>query len=228
MDAPNCNHTLASILTMAAHSGSFLSMYGTRKGMRVSTQSSVIRSPCHIVCFLFFLLGTAFGCENDIFINEFHYDNSGKDKNEFVEIAGPAGTDLSGYKIHFYKGKDGKNYRTSTISSQTILTNQSNGHGFASVSVSGFKNGGRDGDGLALVDPQGNVLQFLSYEGTFTAKNGPANGLTSVDIGVSERRSGEEDSLQLIGTGTCYEDFSWGTSPVTNTRDNVNTNQVSN
>ena len=29
-----------------------------------------------------------------IFINEFHYDNIGPDNNEFIEILGPAGTDL--------------------------------------------------------------------------------------------------------------------------------------
>ena len=31
-----------------------------------------------------------------VFINELHYDNDGTDTGEFVEVAGPAGTDLSG------------------------------------------------------------------------------------------------------------------------------------
>ena len=30
-----------------------------------------------------------------IFINEVHYDNKGKDSGEYVEIAGPAKTDLT-------------------------------------------------------------------------------------------------------------------------------------
>ena len=34
--------------------------------------------------------------------------------------------------------------------------------------------------------PGGNVVQFLSYEGSFTATNGPAAGMTSTDIGVAE------------------------------------------
>lgn len=34
-----------------------------------------------------------------VFINEIHYDNAGTDTGEFVEIAGPAGTDLSGWTL---------------------------------------------------------------------------------------------------------------------------------
>ena len=45
------------------------------------------------------------------------------------------------------------------------------------------------------------VVEFLSYEGPMTATGGPASGLTSTDIGVSE--AGTEAaglSLQLVGT----------------------------
>src|SRR5262249_37211206 len=56
----------------------------------------------------------------------------------------------------------------------------------------------------------GTVIQFLSYEGTFTATNGPAAGMTSTDIGVSEPGSTPAgQSLQLTGTGTHYSDFTW-------------------
>src|SRR5690606_12630709 len=40
-------------------------------------------------------------------------------------------------------------------------------------------------DGIALVN-NGIVVEFLSYEGVFTATNGPANGMQSIDIGVAE------------------------------------------
>jgi hypothetical protein len=54
------------------------------------------------------------------------------------------------------------------------------------------------------------VIQFLSYEGSFTAVGGPADGLTAVDIGVSEPNDTPlGESLQLIGAGTLYEDFTW-------------------
>jgi hypothetical protein len=36
----------------------------------------------------------------DVWINELHYDNIGKDKNKLVEVAGPANTNLSGCKSH--------------------------------------------------------------------------------------------------------------------------------
>ena len=44
------------------------------------------------------IAGTAgAGTGPSVFINEFHYDNTSTDEREFIEIAGPAGTDLSGY-----------------------------------------------------------------------------------------------------------------------------------
>ena len=52
------------------------------------------------------------------------------------------------------------------------------------VDTPGIQNGSPDG--LALVDAGGAVVEFLSYEGSFTATSGNANGLVSVDIGVSE------------------------------------------
>ncbi len=33
----------------------------------------------------------------DVFINEIHYDNTGGDKGEAVEVTGPAGTSLAGW-----------------------------------------------------------------------------------------------------------------------------------
>ncbi len=65
----------------------------------------------------------------------------------------------------------------------------------------------------------------MSYEGPFTATDGPASGLLSTDIGVSE--NGTEAlglSLQLVGTGTTYSDFTW-TAPIANTAGAVNSGQ---
>jgi len=39
------------------------------------------------------------GTVGGVYINEFHYDNAGTDVGEFLEVAGPAGTDLSGYTV---------------------------------------------------------------------------------------------------------------------------------
>ena len=72
---------------------------------------------------------------------------------------------------------------------------------FASLST-GLQNGGPDGDGFALVDNKGGVIQFLSYEGTFVATNGPAEGMRSENVGVREPSDLVKGySLRLIGTG---------------------------
>lgn len=76
------------------------------------------------------------------------------------------------------------------------------------LAFSGLQNGSPDG--LALIDGSGTVVQFISYEGSFVATSGPANGMISVDIGVSEESStAVGDSLRLTGTGSQSDDFSW-------------------
>lgn len=37
--------------------------------------------------------------QTPIFINEIHYDNDGGDTGEAIEIAGPAGSDLTGWSL---------------------------------------------------------------------------------------------------------------------------------
>ncbi len=51
-----------------------------------------------------------------VFFNEFHYDNTGTDTGEFIEIAGPAGTDLTGWSITLYNGANGLTYNTVALS----------------------------------------------------------------------------------------------------------------
>lgn len=140
-----------------------------------------------------------------VFINEIHYDNVSTDTGEAIEIAGPAGTDLSGWSIVLYNGNGGATYGTLSLSG--AIPDQCGGYGTVSVAAVGLQNGSPDG--LALVNGS-TVVQFLSYEGTFTAVGGPANGMTSTDIGVSEGGSDPAGwSLRLTGTGSNYEDFAW-------------------
>ncbi len=144
-----------------------------------------------------------------VFINEIHYDNIGTDAGEGVEIAGPAGTDLTGWNLVFYNGANGRVYNTVDLSS-AILIDQDDGFGTFGIgfTTNGIQNGSPDG--IALVDNDGVVVQFLSYEGSFQAIEGPAAGLTSTDIGVSETGSTPVGfSLQLTGTGLMAEDFTW-------------------
>lgn len=143
-----------------------------------------------------------------IFISEIHYDNIGTDINEGIEVAGHAGDNLTNWSIVFYNGRNGKSYKTLSLSG--IISDQQNGLGTIFFSTSGIQNGNPGGDGMALIDSSDAVIQFLSYEESFEAKNGLANGLTSVDIGVFESANTPVGySLQLVGTGNEYEDFTW-------------------
>jgi len=77
--------------------------------------------------------------------------------------------------------------------------------------TNGLQNGANDG--IALVDASGKVVQFISYEGTITASGGPAAGLTSQNIPVSESNStAPGTSLQLTGSGSQYAHFTWAES----------------
>ena len=172
-----------------------------------------------------YLLGIAFAICNivysqSVFINEIHYDNDAGDINEGVEIAGPYSTNLTGYSIALYNGGNDSVYSTTTLSG--TIPNNENYRGVLWFPISPIQNGP---DGIALVDPNGNVIQFLSYEGIITAANGPAIGMNSTNIGVAELGSEINKSLQLTGFGTEYADFSWALNPITATRNTKNTSQ---
>jgi predicted extracellular nuclease len=146
-----------------------------------------------------------------VFINEIHYDNTGTDAGEFIEIAGPAGTNLADYSIILYNGSGGASYDTKVLTGS--IPDQMSGFGTAvqTYPVNGIQNGSPDG--VALVFQGTTVVQFLSYEGPFVATNGPASGMTATDIVVTENGSGPVgESLRLIGTGTGYSDFTWAPS----------------
>ncbi len=153
-----------------------------------------------------------------VFVNEIHYDNAGVDQDEGIELAGPAGTDLSAYSIELYNGYDGRRYSTVTLSGS--LPDEENGYGTRFFAIPGLQNGAPDG--LALIGP-GGVEETLGYEGTFTAVNGSAAGLSLEDIGQFEAPSTPVGrSLQLRGTGSEPADFtSDGPSNATPGRINV-------
>ena len=146
--------------------------------------------------------------QTTVFVNELHYDNSGADSGEAIEVAGPAGTDLTGWSIVLYNGNGGASYNSEMLSG-VLADDTATGYGFVDIAITGIQNGAPDG--LALIDDLGNVVQFLSYEGSFTAVGGPADGLVSIDIGIAESSgTAAGSSLQLMGDGTMYEDFFWG------------------
>ncbi len=170
-------------------------------------------TPLSLGCLLALAAGAA---QADVFINELHYDDNtaAGDVGEAIEVVATAGEDLSSYRLYLYNG--------STPSAATVYANNPVPAGTAAscgkatlatltYPSNGLQNGANDG--IALVDGSGKVIQFISYEGTITAAGGPAAGLTSQNIPVSESNStAPGTSLQLTGSGSQYTHFSWAAS----------------
>ncbi|NBC18086.1 MAG: T9SS type A sorting domain-containing protein [Bacteroidetes bacterium] len=143
-------------------------------------------------------------------INEFHYDNSGTDTGEFIEVIGQ-GITPADIEVVLYNGSTGAVYDTQALSTFTATPLTSGYVAYdKTLPTNGIQNGAPDG--IALCTTTGTVVQFLSYEGTFTATDGCASGMGSTDIGVSETSSTPAGaSLGLTGTGSAYADFTWTT-----------------
>jgi len=159
---------------------------------------------------LIFLTGFywSYGQTPNAWINEMHYDNHGGDEDEMIEVVvEEAGNwDLSLLRVDFYNGNGGSSYKNNTIDSYNVGEEHGSFSIFSCL-ISGIQNGAPDGVALSY---DGTVIQFLSYEGVFTATDGPASGQTSTDIGVFEDGSDSlGESLQLAGTGYIYSDFAW-------------------
>lgn len=145
--------------------------------------------------------------DSEAFINEFHYDNEGSDRLEFVEVVCPEDwLDQDLLSLTLYNGSSGTAYGRPYGLDRFALGEVVNGYRLLVLDVS-MQNGAPDGFALAQ---DATVLQLLSYEGTFTATNGVAAGLLSTDVGVMELPATPlGTSLQLSGQGVSYFDFAW-------------------
>ncbi|KLD80112.1 ribonuclease [Xanthomonas hyacinthi] len=164
------------------------------------------------------LLALAGHAQAAVFINELHYDDAtaAGDTGEGVEILATAGESLSGYKVYLYNGSSPGSatvYATTSVPAGSLV---SCGGQVRIATVGYASNGVQNGpnDGLALVDGSDQVVQFLSYEGAITGGGGPAAGLGSQNLPVSESNStAAGTSLQLRGSnGRAAADFSWAGS----------------
>lgn len=171
-----------------------------------------------IFTFLIVLLLLCNSLFSQVLISEFHYDNTGADVNERIEVFGPAGTNLGTYSLVLYNGTGGVSYSTIPLTGvipNNCTINGSN-YGVLVFNAPAIQNGSPDG--IALVNGT-TVIEFISYEGSFTATNGPANGMASTDVGVSEDGSGTANgSIQRVNNTN-----SWTVSPTTNTFGACNT-----
>ncbi len=158
-------------------------------------------------------------------INEIHYDNAGTDVDEMIEVVieNPGSYTLSLFQVDLYNGNGGASYNVKTLNEFTVGSTIGNFTFYYYIyPVNGIQNGAPDGMALSY---NGTLIsgQFLSYEGTFDGVGGPADGITSTDIGVTEPGDIGQ-SLQLSGSGTQYSAFTWA-GPVTATPGALNNGQ---
>lgn len=164
---------------------------------------------------------------DDIFINEFHYDNNGPDAGEFVEIIVAPSYDgpLEDIILYLYNGNNGSTYGEHPLNTFTENTDAESGARIFQKEISGIQNGAPDG--LALVVGS-QLREFISYEGSFTPQTGPAMDTTSVDIMISQGSSTPigENSIARMGTANQAEDFTWGIQPGAHTPGELNSGQT--
>ena len=79
------------------------------------------------------LTSTQTALAQNVFINEIHYDNTGTDTGEAIEIAGPAGTNITGWDIVLYNGSGGSAYDTIALSGP--IPNIDSGFGMVVVNL---------------------------------------------------------------------------------------------
>jgi len=143
----------------------------------------------------------------NVFINELHYDNTGTDSGEFLEVVSSVGDNISLIDLYLYNGSDQQLYTdigtvgTDIFNVQTHFTYNGTFGGYNYFSLTlpqdGLQNGAPDGIALTF---NGALVEFLSYEGVFTGIGSVANGVLSTDIGVFESSATPVgSSLQRIG-----------------------------
>ncbi len=145
-----------------------------------------------------------------VFVNELHYDDAGADEGEGIEVAGPLGFLLDGWRIELYNGANGLPYRSVGLSGP--LQGAPPGPGVRAFLIPAIQNGAPDG--LALVDPAGAVAEFLVYEGALVGMGGAAAGLQASELPVSEDgRDPPGRSLQRTGQASHPSGFRWRIAP---------------
>ncbi len=137
-----------------------------------------------------------------IFVSEFHYDGPGIDAYEFVELTGLANNKLDCYKLYYVNATNSPAalYATKDLR-DSVITPQASGYGtlLFNTGASGQVQNGPN-DGFLLFDSCLNkVVQFISYEGVISGM-APFTDANSVDVGVAENASPDDESILVSGT----------------------------
>lgn len=172
------------------------------------------------------------GCEDlgedVVFINEMHYLNIGTDQDEGVEIAGPAGVDLSAYMLVLYEYPADTFYHIEYL--EGVIDDEQDGKGAVWFPIPDMYN---QRGGVVLYNIiREEIVQFYSYRGLITPIDGVAMGIESRLL-LNQYGSGEtefsgspaEGSVQLLGSGSCPSEMYWN-AELLHSRGSINSGQA--
>ena len=137
-----------------------------------------------------------------VFISEINYSAS----NPGVELTGVGETNLSGWTLSFYLGTNRK--EDFTLPLTQILDNN-----ILWIPVVNMPDGHPKGAGVALINNNGEVVEFLFSYGTnpFEAKDGLAEGYFSENVGSTTG----ENSIQRVLDPLTNKPIGWTIAPPT-------------
>lgn len=143
----------------------------------------------------------------DLFFNEIEYSNDDSSTSpDGVGIFGPVGTDLTGYEIQVYDNS-GTVIQviplTGTIQADLPVTER--GEIWVDIPILNVSNGAQ---GVVLVNPSGIAEQFVSFGPVNQTISAVIDGTPIVSQYIGSHGTGK--SLQVVGTGCNYVDYSAG------------------
>jgi hypothetical protein len=177
-----------------------------------------------------------------VFVNELYFATSSSESDK-IEIAGPAGTSLDDWKIHYYystcdgtaEGDVGEYNPKRSTTLRGRIPNMANGYGVRVFSVlpkldnaCNDHTSGLMGSGMALVSNEKTVVQFLAY-GTdlVSGGKGPVSaGVHAEKIPAIDELPATGRSIALVGLGQYPSDFSWSAGSVETTLNAVNAGEA--
>ncbi|AHD03507.1 hypothetical protein [Leisingera methylohalidivorans] len=131
------------------------------------------------------------------YFSEIGYD--GNVHQDFIEVAVPTGTDVSGWTVLTYH-TDGTLQETFTLGSSTQTIAGKDVY-VVNKDTAGFVDIGAT-RGYALVDDTGTVQQFISFSEAITATEGAAAGQSAQQMGDL---TGPGESMETTDGGATYQ-----------------------
>jgi len=132
-----------------------------------------------------------------VYVNEFNYANTSVTKTGFVEVVAPADfKELNTVTLSLYN-QEGKPYKYYTLADFKFLDKSV--YGDKKIYYLDIPTGLVDGTGGISLSSGNYLNQFISYGGSITSMEGPAKGVVSEDLGITQsQEDGAYNSLALM------------------------------